>query len=1164
YVGHQNVLHERLVVLYDLQGQRHVDYKTVVTSMEEGAFPDWPVRGPRTELWTLKFMEAHGGTPTGRHSRWLSETRFAGHEPGVDEHERVCRILERKVVHDPLNVANLASGEMLARAAQLQEERYRDRLAPAVDSPNENAHVMLGTDQLRGHVCVAPALQEFCRDELSRPNAYRKVHRKAREERELSRKSGKDKNKGNGGKGSGENDKRDWANDASDVMNAVCAPGAQPSAVGLAECQRASLEHIQSAFASLETLPAVEGFEDGAPSELLDGSPRYSSGGPRWPHSRDLISWPDVGEDPVPITDVVADPGAQWLRAWSSSMLRDRGEADALLQQVCPRGPCVDPHLSFSPVTYGDFLAEMFKRKMVCFQVEDPSIKPVGVFCLAKKSGRLRLIFDTRTANAYFADPPATALPSAAAFANLEAPGGRVVVAAGDVDNAFYRLKLPDGLCDYFRLPPIARRHLEARGVAGLPPTERVQACLVVLPMGFSWALHMCQLALRAGIERAGVPRQLVIEDGLPGVVIRPEGQAAVAGYVDNYVAVSSVEAEAGRALASVTAELEGVGLRVHTPEQAADSCSFLGMELRRGRWLTINGRTAWRLRYAIEELLRRGRASGHLVRILVGHLTWAPMVGREALGLLNSTYAFIASTGAEVQTLWPAVRAELWRARCLLPLLVADLTAPWASRLVASDASEEGLGVCRRQAPVDLVARCGRQCERWRYRVAGGARARDRALLLPTSTAQPPGLPSESSPDATTTASPCMPDMSQDTYQDAARGSPEVFEGACEDFKGFQVAKGGLGIEGSSKKQMGFDEAATDARARRAALAARLMVERPASGQLSALETLAVRPGTEEQCRRILQEFVAFCSANHLDWKSLGQLDEATTRFLNYQFAQGAPASQGSLLLASLAHFLPGLQGSWKAHLLRATRSSVAWQRRAPAMTRAPLPWCAAVALAGLLAISGRRRMAIWILLAFSCYLRPFEAQGLRGVSLVRPAAEAAASAGSWALLLHPASEGRPGKTGLFNESVVIDLDLHLWPLLGALKGVVGPEQSLWDFTLPALRDQFKKLDALGPTLRALRHGGASWDLLETRRTLEQVQRRGRWAAAASMKRYAEEAYLQEVMTRVPDWVFTFGRVVHASLQQIVELGPGVRHHPRAWQLLPALVQALIAAGLP
>eukprot|EP00959_Pyramimonas_sp_CCMP1952_P069550 1451707-Pyramimonas_sp.AAC.1 len=100
-------------------------------------------------------MEALGGTPTGRHSRWLSETRLQGHEPGVDEHERACRTLERMVIYDQLNVANLASGEMLARTVQLQEERYRDRVAPAVDSGSLDAHVLMGTDQLRGNARVA-------------------------------------------------------------------------------------------------------------------------------------------------------------------------------------------------------------------------------------------------------------------------------------------------------------------------------------------------------------------------------------------------------------------------------------------------------------------------------------------------------------------------------------------------------------------------------------------------------------------------------------------------------------------------------------------------------------------------------------------------------------------------------------------------------------------------------------------------------------------------------------------------------------------------------------------------------------------------------------------------------------------------------------------------
>ncbi|CAK0908097.1 unnamed protein product, partial [Prorocentrum cordatum] len=186
-------------VTHDLQGQRHADYRSAVMNMTEGAFPDWPVRGPRTALWVLKFMEAHGGTSLVRHSRWLSETRLQGHEPGVDEHERACRTLERMVIYDQLNVANLASGEMLARSVQLQEERYRDRVAPAADSGSLDARVLLGTDQLRGNACVAPMLQDHIKDELTKMNAYRKEQRKAREERDLARK----KKGSKGDKGSG-------------------------------------------------------------------------------------------------------------------------------------------------------------------------------------------------------------------------------------------------------------------------------------------------------------------------------------------------------------------------------------------------------------------------------------------------------------------------------------------------------------------------------------------------------------------------------------------------------------------------------------------------------------------------------------------------------------------------------------------------------------------------------------------------------------------------------------------------------------------------------------------------------------------------------------------------------------------------------------------------
>ncbi|CAK0814614.1 unnamed protein product, partial [Prorocentrum cordatum] len=257
---------------------------------------------------------------------------------------------------------------------------------------------------------------------------------------------------------------------------------------------------------------------------------------------------------------------------------------------------------------------------------------------------------------------------------------------------------MPDGLCSYFRLPPIDRRHLEAR--------------LVALPMGFSWALRLCQLALQTAAVRAGAPGRLVIEGGLTRVVLEPSSPPAAAGYMDDYLAEGTDEAPADQALDRATAA-RGAGLRAHPPKRAAETCSFPGVELRRGRWLAIAGRSARRLGRALEELLWRGRASGHLARAVVGHLTWASMVRCEAQGLLDAACAFMVAAGVGAQALWPAVRAEPWRSRCLLPLLIVDLAAPWASQLAASDAGEEGLGARRRKAPLGLIAQCGRQCER-------------------------------------------------------------------------------------------------------------------------------------------------------------------------------------------------------------------------------------------------------------------------------------------------------------------------------------------------------------------------------------------------------------------------------------------------------------------
>ncbi len=186
-----------LLMEYDTLGQRHGAFREALNAMTEPAWTDFPSRGPRTCLWMLRrFMEANGGTPLGRHARWRAEARLQPGEVGVDEHERACRQLELMCLYDQLNVPALAAGKLMARVVQMHEERYRDRMAPNVDQQNVDAHVILGSDLMRGNVCVCPKLVEHLKDQLMAEWSVAKERRKAREERELARPKPKGGKKG--------------------------------------------------------------------------------------------------------------------------------------------------------------------------------------------------------------------------------------------------------------------------------------------------------------------------------------------------------------------------------------------------------------------------------------------------------------------------------------------------------------------------------------------------------------------------------------------------------------------------------------------------------------------------------------------------------------------------------------------------------------------------------------------------------------------------------------------------------------------------------------------------------------------------------------------------------------------------------------------------------
>ena len=133
---------------------------------------------------------------------------------------------------------------------------------------------------------------------------------------------------------------------------------------------------------------------------------------------------------------------------------------------------------------------------------------------------------------------------------------------------------------------------------------QPITTCLRVLPMGFSWALHLCQGVLRRGLSLGGFPPSSLIEDGQPGRQVRHGEPPVAAGYVDNFFVLGTEASSTDSHCDCVRFQLEKLGLVVHDREPASHDAEFLGLSLSEGRFLAVRPKCLWRLRLSIEKLL--------------------------------------------------------------------------------------------------------------------------------------------------------------------------------------------------------------------------------------------------------------------------------------------------------------------------------------------------------------------------------------------------------------------------------------------------------------------------------------------------------------------------------------------------------------------------------
>ena len=93
---------------------------------------DWPISGPRAVEWVMRFLDRRGGGPSDHHAWWSLMHRLSKNDWGVGTHRNGLRALELARNYDGLEVANVASLEIIARRVQMVEYCYARGPAPVV------------------------------------------------------------------------------------------------------------------------------------------------------------------------------------------------------------------------------------------------------------------------------------------------------------------------------------------------------------------------------------------------------------------------------------------------------------------------------------------------------------------------------------------------------------------------------------------------------------------------------------------------------------------------------------------------------------------------------------------------------------------------------------------------------------------------------------------------------------------------------------------------------------------------------------------------------------------------------------------------------------------------------------------------------------------------
>ena len=331
-------------------------------------------------------------------------------------------------------------------------------------------------------------------------------------------------------------------------------------------------------------------------------------------------------------------------------------------------------------------------------------------------------------------------------------------------------------------------------------------------------------------------------------------------------------------------------------------------------------------------------------------------------------------------------------------------------------------------------------------------------------------------------------------------------------------------------------------ARARQRKFAKKL---RASLGGHGLLEMASVKEATRKDYLNKLRGFYDFVSFHALSIQDEAGLDAALCDYGDVLYLDGESCNFGQKLLASLEFVRPEAARAGKLQLPRFKKSLKGWRRLAPTQTRLPMPEFLKSSISGILIHFGKREMALFNEVGFSTYARPGELLRMKAVDFVGYNRDFQYSV----LVVAPFERGEESKAGVYDETLILDNVRAPW-LESTLHSHVqqrlkqGEDADLWSFSAAQYLSSWREavnLLQIGDVASSPyqnRHGGASRDHLMKLRSVQAIQRRGRWAVDSSARVYDKPGRLQQVINKYSDLLQEFGEQVRTRFPVLYQSG--------------------------